>query len=179
MKTGKHASALLLLLLFCASLAGCKKLTSFNMDYDTEVTVPSSTGISLPFNIFTPDITTNSEATFEVNDTRKDLIQEISVTQLNLALSSPPGGSFSFLKSISIYLSADGLNEIKIAWKDPVPDAPGSAITLNVTTSDLKEYIKKDAFKLRVNTVTDELLATDHKINIHSAFHVDAKVLGL
>ena len=163
------------------ALGACKKidkLTQFNMEYTESVTIPSSAGIDLPFNVFTPDVQTNSESTFDVNDTRKDLIEEILLNQLDLTLSSPSNADFSFLKSIEIYLSADGLSEIKVAWKDDIPNNVGKYIELETSSKDLKEYIKKDEFKLRVNTVTDELLATDHEIDIHSVFFVDAKILG-
>jgi len=49
---------------------------------------------------------------------------------------------------------------------------------LETTGTDLKEYIKADEFKLRVNTITDEVIATDHQIDINSVFFVDVKILG-
>jgi hypothetical protein len=161
--------------------SGCKKidkLTQFNMEYNEEVVIPASTGINLPFNILTPDIQSNSESTFAVNNTRKDLVEEIKLTKLELMLTSPTNGDFSFLKSIHIFLSADGLSEIKVAWKESIPASVGKTVILETTSADIKEYIKKDNFKLRLNTVTNKVLASDHKINVYSQFFVDAKILG-
>lgn len=162
------------------SILGCKKidkLTQFEMEFNETVVIPSSTGINLPFNILTPDVETNSESTFEVNDTRKDLVEEIKLTTLTLTLTSPSNADFSFLKSVNIYISAEGITEAKIAWKDNVP-SDISVLNLEVTGVDLKEYIKKDKFSLRLNTETDEVLTSDHHIDIHSIFFVDAKILG-
>lgn len=162
------------------SIFGCKridKLTQFDMEFNETVVIPSSTGINLPFNILTPDVETNSESTFEVNDTRKDLIEEIILTSLDLTITSPSNADFSFLKSINVYISAEGLNEVKIAWKDNIP-SDVKALNLDVTGVDLKEYIKADKFSLRLNTETDELLASDHHIDVHSVFFVDAKIFG-
>lgn len=162
--------------------SGCKevdKLTQFNMDYDESVTIPSSIGINLPFNLFTPPITTNSTKSFEVNDTRKDLIEQIILKEMTLSISSPSGKDFSFLKSIEIYMSADGLDEIKVAWKDNIDNSVGNSIALETSSSDLQEYIKKDEINLKVTTVTDELILTDYEVNIHSNFFVDAKILGI
>ena len=58
------------------------ELTKFDMEYSQRATIPSSAGIDLPFDVFTPEMETNSESTFEVNDTRKDLIEEIKLTEL-------------------------------------------------------------------------------------------------
>nr|WP_299206097.1 hypothetical protein [uncultured Brumimicrobium sp.] len=47
-----------------------------------------------------------------------------------------------------------------------------------MTGADLKEYIKADKFTLRLNTKTDETINSDHHIENHSVFYVDAKILG-
>lgn len=161
---------------------GCDKiddLTKFNMDYKTEVTIPSSTGIDLPFDMFTPDMETNSESEFEVNDTRKDLIEQIKLTELVLTITDPSNADFSFLESIDIYISAEGLDEIKIASEISVDPDTGNTLDVDVIDVDIKEYIKKDKFNLRLNTVTDEVISTDHTIEVSSVFFVDAKILGI
>jgi len=165
-----------------ALITSCDKLdelTKFDMEYSQRATIPSSAGIDLPFDVFTPEMETNSESTFEVNDTRKDLIEEIKLTELEMVIISPDGADFSFLNSIEVYISADGLEEIKIAYLEEVPDDAGSVITLDTADTDLKEYIKSDEFSLRLNTVTDELMSTDHELEVNSTFFVDAKILGL
>ncbi|QCW98596.1 hypothetical protein FGM00_00100 [Aggregatimonas sangjinii] len=162
-------------------LVSCDKiddLTKFNLDYETQVTIPSSAGINLPFDVLTPETETDSESKFNSNDTRKDLIEEIKLTQLQLVITSPSDADFSFLESIEVYISADGLEEIKIASKLDVPETV-SILDLEVSDADLKEYIKKDSYNLRLNTVTDEAMSQDHEIDVNSTFFVDAKILGL
>ena len=172
----------LLILTVFATLTSCDKLdelTKFDLDYNSQVTIPSSAGIDLPFDMFTPDMETNSDSQFEVNDTRKDLIEEIKLTKLELEITSPDDSDFSFLESIKIYISAEGLDEIMIASKEEVDENIGDVLDVDVIDVDLKEYIKKDKFNLRLNTVTDELISTDHEIDVNSTFFVDAKILGL
>ncbi len=161
--------------------SGCSKLdefTKFDLEYSETVIVPSTAGLNLPFNLLTPDIETDTESTFAVNDTRKDLIEEILLKSLQATLTDPANGDFSFLKSVNIFLSADELPEIEVAWLNEIPANPGNFLELMTTEEDLKDYIKKDAFSLRVNTVTDELITSDHHIEIYSIFSVDAKILG-
>ena len=171
-------------LLFTLSvLFSCKdtldRLTMFNIDFRETVTIPSSTGINLPFNIFTPDITTNSEATFASNNTRKDLVEDIRLQQLKLTIKSPSSGDFSFLKSISLYMNAEGLPEVLIGSKENIPNSSGNTLELDIPDVNLKEYIKKDKFSIRLSTVTDELITQDHQIEVYSQFRVDAKILGI
>ncbi|MDX1326362.1 MAG: hypothetical protein R3299_01575 [Arenibacter sp.] len=172
----------ILILAVMLGLGGCDKLdelTKFEMDYKQRVVIPASAGMDLPFDVFTPKTETNSSSEFAVNDTRKDLIEEIVLRKLTLSIISPEGEDFSFLESITVYMSAEDLPEIKIAWNDEVSATVGGELELEVSDDDLKEYIKKDSYSLRVNTVTDELLKSDHEIEIASIFFVDAKILGL
>lgn len=162
-------------------LMGCEKidsLTKFNIEYDETVVFSSSTGLNLPFNLITPDMETNSESTFASNDTRKELIEEIILTKLDLTLTSPTNGDLGFLKSIEIYITADGLSDVKVAWKDNIPSNIDKFLELDTSNADIQEFIKKDEFSLKVSSVTDEVLASDHHIDIHSEFFVDAKILG-
>lgn len=162
-------------------LTGCKKideLTQFYMEYNEEVVIPASTGVNLPFNILTPSIESNSESTFASNDTNKELIEEIVLTKLQLTLTSPTNGDFSFLESISVYIKADGIDEVRIAWDDNVSSTVGNFLDLETSTANLEEFIKKDNYTLRVNAVTDQLLSQDHHINVYSKFFVDAEILG-
>lgn len=166
-------------LLFIATLLSCERLnefTQFEMDYRHTVTIPANTGINLPINISTPEKETNASSTFESNDTRKDLIEKVRLTKLQLSILDPAEGSFRFLKDIEIFLDADGLDEIRIAWKEGITDDVGNELDLEVTEEDLQEYVKKSSYSLRVRTVTDEALDEDHEIEIYSVFFVDAKV---
>jgi hypothetical protein len=71
----KLISILAILIVTISSCKKIDKLTQFNLTFNETITVPASSLINLPFNIITPDITSNSETAFEINDTRKDLIQ--------------------------------------------------------------------------------------------------------
>lgn len=159
---------------------GCKKadkLTQFDINYSTEFVVPATTTLNLPFDIITPDVETNADSKFQINDTRKDKIEHISLKELVLNLKSPSGSDFSFLKSVEIYLVADDISETRIAWKEEVSSSVGNTLELDVSDEDLTPYIMKDEFSLRVRTVTDEALTNDHTIEANSTFFVDAKLL--
>jgi hypothetical protein len=155
------------------------ELTKFNMEYNSTVEIESTANLNLPFDVFTPDVETNSESEFEVNDTRKDLIEDIRLRKLDLDITSPSDQDFSFLESVEIFISAEGLQEIRIAYMDEVPETIGNLISLDVEDVDIKEYIKKDKFNLRLNTVTDEVLTNDCSIAVKCIFFVDAKILGI
>ncbi|MBT3384394.1 MAG: hypothetical protein HN778_03045 [Prolixibacteraceae bacterium] len=173
---------LLILGLIIFTQSGCEKinqLTVFDLDYDSQVVIESLIGINLPFNLATPEIETNSESSFEINDTRKDLIEEVTLKQIKLEISDPIDGDFSFLESIKIYISSENLEEKLIAWNEAVDPEAGNIIILETSNDDLQEYVKNDQIALRVNAVTDKLLLTDYTIDINSIFTIDARILGI
>ncbi|MDO6761042.1 hypothetical protein Q4566_12590 [Tamlana sp. 2_MG-2023] len=163
-------------------LFGCDKideLTQFTIVYNEEVVIESSTVIDLPFNAFTPEISSNTESKFENNNTAKDLIEYIELTKMTLNIDSPDHGNFDFLNAIEIYISAENEEEVLIAWKDIIHEDGSTVIELDTSNDDLQNYLKKDEFSLRLATVTDQIITSDHKINVRSEFFVDARLLGL
>lgn len=172
----------LLVILFVAFvLTSCdqlSKLTQFEMPFTTSVTIPASAPISLP-PLPTPDIETNSASFFSSKNINTDLIDKISLKKLELSITSPSGGNFNFLKIIEIYMSAEGLDDVKVASQENIPNNSVMSLQLNVDTLNLKPYILKDKFALKVKATTDELITTDYKIDVKTTFFVDAKIAGL
>lgn len=168
-------AAMILILNSCDDL---DKYTKFDLNFTQEVTIKASTSVKLPFNLPTPPVSTNSESAFKTNNTNKDLVEEINLTKLQLKVLSPAGEDFSILKSIEVSISAAGLPTEKVAWLDAVPTGQ-STILLDVSSTDLKDYIFADEFTLNVNTVTDEMNTRDYQIEIKSVFNVNAKLLGI
>ncbi len=162
-------------------LTGCKKLdslTQFKMSYETDFTVQSSTVINLPINLVSPEIDSESETTFSNNNTSKDLIELIILEGLTIDLISPTDSDFSFLNSVEIYLNAEGLNEVLVAWNNNIESDPGNRLVLETSDQDIKDYIVQEEFSLKLKTVTDEVIDEDHQLTANSAFFVDAKILG-
>ncbi|MEH6408689.1 MAG: lipoprotein [Leeuwenhoekiella sp.] len=175
----KKITLLLLTVLILSSCSAIDELTKFDIDYNSSVVVQSSSAVDLPFNVETPPMETNSESTFESNNTNKDLIEEIHLKSMKLTITDPADEDFSFLKSIEIFIKADGLDEVSIASLEEVPANAGSTLELDTSGTDIKAYIKQDSFTLRVSTVTDEVIDKDISIDILSVFAIDAKILGI
>ncbi|MFN8287190.1 MAG: hypothetical protein U0V74_10575 [Chitinophagales bacterium] len=175
----KWSATILFLLIVLSGCDKLHKLTQFNMDYESDYSYSAGLPINIPVQIFSPDVVTNSDQEFAINDTRKDLIESIKLQQLKLTITSPSGKTFSFLKDVRVYISADGLPETEVANKLNIDNTVGGEVELTVFDVELKEYIKADKFKLKVASTTDELITSNVNVHIYSNFFVDAKILGL
>ncbi len=173
---------IIILILSLISIISCDKidkLTQFDLDMETQVTIPSGLPINTPFDIPTPPIPTQSSQVFENNNTSKDLIEQAKLKKMKLSIISPATGNFDFIKDIEIYISADGLPEKKIAWIYDHPNDRQNILNLETTTIDLKDYVKKDEISIRIKTVTDEILTQDYEIKVEYTFFIDAEILGI
>ncbi len=160
--------------------SACKKINdalTFQVDYTSKVSYPPSSGINLPFDLFTPEITTNSQTEFSSRNTNKDLIDKITLKELKMTITSPSDQRFDFLSSVEVYIQATGLGELKIAEIANVPDNIGTVINLTVAENDIAPYIKKDKFTLRAKTVTDKSTSKQVNVDIYSKLEVKAKLL--
>lgn len=175
------ATIILLFTLFTVS--SCKKvdkLTQFTKDIESEVTLPSALGINLPFNIPTPPITTNIEEDLEVENSRKDLIENAQLTYLKLTITDPDDKTFKWLNDAEIFIKAEGLDEKKIAFIHDISSTVGNVIELEtINNTNVSEYIKKDEFILHLKVVTDQISLEEADIKIESKVFIDAKVLGV
>lgn len=173
---------LIVLPIIMIALTACEKareLTQFTFETNSEVTIPAASGINLPINLFTPDVETNASSTFENNNTRADLIEEIRLDECELSILNPASANFDFLKTIRIYIEAEDLPEVLIAEREDMPNGQGQEVVLNATGADLTEYLQKSSFNLRVQVITDEVPNSDIDVNVRCLFFVDARVFGL
>lgn len=175
-------SLLAILILIGLSSGSCKKvseLTQFDLTYNTETTIEAGAATLLPFDINTPDIQSQTEDEFQGHNTAKNLIQSITLKELKISITAPEDQNFDFLKSIEIYISSDGMEEQKLAWKTEIPETAGKEIVLDNSEADIKPYLLSEKFRLRIKATTDKVLNNDVQFKIANIFRVDANILGL
>lgn len=153
------------------------ELTTFNISNEVNFTIPSSTIINLPLNLQTPDVSSSSKQSFENNNTRTNLVENVNLNSLNLTITSPDTRTFSFLRSIEIYISNDEQGETLLAEKQEIPTDIDNNLVLDVTGANLDEYIKKSNYSLRYNVIIRESVNSATDINAAMIFEVKAKIL--
>ncbi len=172
----------LLVTVVLLTYGSCKEiseLTHFYIDYKNDVTIPPIYFVGTPFDIWTPYIPTNSDDLFSSNNTSSGLIEEIILTELKMNIASPESESFDFLRTIEVYISSDSINEVKIAWKENIPQTGLSSINLETSEDDLQGFIKSDVYKLRCRAVIRDQISDTVQIEFLSTFFVDALLLGI
>ena len=178
----KYSSSIVFILIF--TFFGCKlidKLTHFDIDYNYTFTLPAVGGaINLGnLDIESNDVENDKESTFEINDTRKDLIENATLKKFNVTIIEPVNADFSFINKVEIFVRTKALPEKLIAWKDNISDTVGNNLKLETTYSNLLKYLISDAIKVRLKTTSSEPLTEDLLLDLQSTVEVDAKILGI
>jgi hypothetical protein len=165
--------SLFVILGLCLGFFSCKKLTTFEIKNSTQFTIPSAGGVGVLGNT-SPPVPTSSQATFNNKGTDASHIKEIKLKQLSLTITSPSGQNFNFLNNVHIYISASGLAEQEIAYLDPVPSNGSVKIDLTPTGIILDDYVKSDAYNLRISSGTNALTTQNVDITADMTFSVRA-----
>lgn len=175
----KTRAIVLILVLSMGLTTHCDKIEDllvFTISDQTTLMIESTSLLDLPINVPTPDVTTNSSQEFENNNTKAELVKEIKLEQLKLTITDPVTKTFSFLKSIHIYISSGQNDEIELASMDNV-ESSANTITLTPTSQLLDKYVKASGYKIRTSIVTREALTQDLEVRADLKFKVKAEGL--
>ena len=148
-------------------------LLTFTIDTQTTFKIASGFPIGTAINVITPDVTTNSSSTFENNNTKADLVKDVKISELKLTITDPSNRSFSFLKSIHLYISTDANDEIELAYLDDI-NSTSNILNLTCTSQSLDKYIKAPSYKIRAKAVLKESLTQDITVKSDMKFRVTA-----
>jgi hypothetical protein len=100
-------------------------------------------------------------------------VKDVRLKELTVTITDPANKTYSFLKSIHLYISTDANDEIELAYKDDI-NSNSNTLTLTPTEEKLDKYIKASSFKLRTEAVIKETLNTDITVKADMKFRVTA-----
>jgi hypothetical protein len=159
--------------------SSCEKineLLTFNIEDEVTFTIENQFGINLPFEIPLPNIKTNATREFENQNTKADLVKNVSLEELKLTIISPTNKTFSFIKSIRLFVAAENIDEAEIAYEYEI-SSNAQTINLSPTGVKLDEYLKAGSYSLRTEVTLRETLTEDIQIKVNLNFKVTADPL--
>lgn len=172
MKT-KTFALITFLSLFLFSCNVVDQLLTFTISNQTSFTISSGFPLNVASEVLTPDVTTNSSAEFQNNNTKADLVKDVKLKELKLSITDPADKTFSFLKEVHLYISTDANDEIELAHLENI-NATTNVLNLTVTAEKLDKYIKAPSYKIRTKAVIKETLTKDITVKADMKFKVTA-----
>lgn len=104
--------------------------------------------------IKSPYITNTIPDEFKKNNANIEKIKSISIEGVVLTIKSPDKQTFAFMKSIEVYLGADGIEETLVASKSGINTISPASTTLSLDTkgADIAPYVKNPTYYIRTKT---------------------------
>ncbi len=172
----------ILALVMVLALAACNsellnQATTFRYPSEVSFTIPSTPSIVQPLFLVSNDVQASSSQEFKNNNTSVNMVKNVALEKLSLSIVNPQQQTFRFLKSIKIFIVAEGLPEIEIASNENVPADAGQTLELTTTKANLDSYIKKDRYRLRNQVVLREPTTQNIDARANMVFKVTADVL--
>jgi hypothetical protein len=159
--------------LFIFSCSVVDNLLTFSIDQQTSFTIPAGVPANSTLPFTTPDISTNSSTVFENNNTKTELVKDVKLKELKLTITNPATQSFSFLKSVHLYISTTSSDEIELAYLDNI-NSTSTTLNLTCTAEKLDKYVKAPSFKIRVSGVSKEATTQAISVQADMKFQVTA-----
>lgn len=166
-------------LAIAALVTSCDKLDdllTFTVTDHTTITIEGSVIPDVPLLLPTPEVTSSASQEFSNNNTRADLVKDVKLTEMTMEVASPQGKTFSFLKSIEIYISTDGSDKVLLASQSSIPKT-ATLVQLETSNEKLDKYLKAESYRLHTTIVTRETLTEDVQIELGLKFRVTADPL--
>jgi hypothetical protein len=177
----KNTVKILLAALFVISFISCRKikddvneLVQFDINYTTLQTIPaSSVSVSGPADFTTPNIPTQSASTFKSYNTSAEMIEEIKMTKFAITNQS---GNLDFLKSISVYVRATGLNNVLVATKSEIPHG-ATSVSCDMSGANIRQHIFKDSISFKISVTVNNIPSSSQVLKLDQTVHVKGKIL--
>ncbi|WP_303309881.1 hypothetical protein [Hymenobacter sp. BT730] len=169
------APLLLLLISFTFSCKKVNELLTFEISDSQNIKIPASGVVAVPF-ISPVPVSVKSEESFKNNNTRADLVRDVTLSKLTLTITDPAAENFNFLKSITISIGTDQNDKVPLASLDNVPMGV-SSIELKSSNTKLDKYIKASSYTLYTEVSLRGNVAHEITVRSDSKFKVTADPL--
>tara|TARA_B110000046_G_scaffold104396_1_gene111845 strand:+ start:323 stop:841 length:519 start_codon:yes stop_codon:yes gene_type:complete len=166
---------ILIFLPFLIFLASCNtnEDTEFTIAYSEVFELPATFGIEYPTSTDLISIATESEDRFEENLTTSDRLNTARISNMQISLTGPTGSDLEFVDRINIFISANGLSEIKVASIDGAT-TNDVLLQADLEVIDVKEYLKLPTILFRVEYSSDGFSNQNRECVLNVRLTVDA-----
>ncbi len=167
-----------LLIYILTVLSSCEKAKvdiSFNLDAANIYFVIEQNTTQGNLTFATTSFTSDLQAKLDENNASIDDVESIELTAASFKMINPGSQNFDIVDKANAYLSASGIAEIKVAYKDPVPDGV-TQFSLDVESVNLKDYLKQSTVTFRASGFTNAPNVERDSLQAMLTFKIKAKV---
>jgi hypothetical protein len=149
-------------------------LITFELDYTDSISVPPFPLTDTLIGFFTPETSTGIQDALFSNGSTRDLLKTVSLQELSIAITNNTSINLSAIKMIEIWIKANNEPKKKIAFNNNVPESTGKTLELETIGDNIKEYLSKENYQLRIDFELRDPLTEALDLEIVSVFEITA-----
>ncbi|MBC7426320.1 MAG: hypothetical protein H7321_07275 [Bacteroidia bacterium] len=180
----RKIGSIVALLAIVYSYSGCKKLKEKFTEFDIPVSgvypVPIDSVLGVMKTYTTIDFQTTLDDELLKRNSSKNLIESGKLTHMEMNIiryDTSVKTQYGFIEEIKVYIDADGLGKTFVGAKSPVPSNAGLQVVFDIDDVELKEYLKRESFRLIIETILREPIKQITPMQFKSNYHIRAKLL--
>lgn len=134
-------------------ICSCSRISEnreqFELNFSTDVTLPSSEGEVKSISITSEDISPNLESELFKRNSSVGLIRDFELVSITMTITNPDTLDYIFLREIGMYAVDDNI-EMLIGSTANIPDAIGNILELEITDADVLDYFREENFNIKL-----------------------------
>ncbi|HEY4652059.1 MAG TPA: hypothetical protein VIG72_11630 [Pontibacter sp.] len=171
------AGILLLMLVAAVACDSLDEQFTFYLNRERELVIAPNIAAGKPTELAPITILTRADTTFRSHRTRAELVKEITLDKFVLSIKDSSGTDFDFLERVEVFMSADTLAEVRVAYLEDVPANDTTlnfAINLNLTNARVDDFLKGEKYTIRTRAVLRKSVTKDVKVTANARFRAIA-----
>ena len=164
-----------ILLLSCKEI---NKLTHFYMNFSMDISVEPSSSNTSEASIWLTSIGDDFNNTIETNNSNIQHIEDVLIRNVIITIPTSSSKNQDNLKSIVVYIYADGQDLKKIAWLDDAAENKDNIYTLITSEDDLKEYFLSENNITKIEFTYQNQINTISNYNIQFSYFIGANLIN-
>jgi hypothetical protein len=172
----KKTANILVVIIITVLFASCDKAKvdiDFNLDIANIYFTIDTTSVTGDVQLATTTFNSTLQQELDNNDATLDDVQSIEITGVEFIHLNPQ--NFDIVEKAYAHLSASGLPEVRIAYKDPVPDGL-TLLPMNLDAVDLKSYLSQSVVTFRATGFLSAPNVQADSLQVKLSFKVRAEV---
>lgn len=160
-------------LLFLGSCATVQSIIKSTFPYTATVVIPTSAKANTTTSAKSP-ATSFDEGVG--NEKGSEYIKDVRIANAKLISTNPRTQSMGVFKSIKLYISNAGTDEVMVASRNDIGENIGTELILDIDNSRfLDKYIKGNSLRIRVEYVLRKAVSTDVSVRASLNFSSSPK----
>lgn len=159
-------------------ISSCEKTkvdVEFKLDVANIYFNIDTTSLSGDISFATTTFNSELQKKLDENNANMDEVESIEISSASFTMINPGTQNFDPIDKVYAYLSASGLSEVRVAYRDPVPDGV-TVFALDGDAGNYKEYLKQSVVTFRASGFTNAPNVERDSIQAKITFKIQAKV---